>query len=246
MMVSDANKMLSAISLGVFWREAPSTSAIIRSTNDSPGAAVICTTMRSESTVVPPVTAQRSPPDSRTTGADSPVMADSSTVAMPSTTSPSPGIICPASTTTRSPGRSALPGTSSSFSLPPPSPTSLRATVSRLTSRRLAACALPRPSATASARFANTTVNHSHAVMAHANIDGCSTASTVVATDPTVTTNITGLRAMCRGSSLRTASGSALINWAGSKTPVVTTAFLLLDTRGLPRRSVPAPAPGRR
>ena len=35
--------------------------------------------MRSESTRVPPVTALRSPPDSRTTGADSPVIADSST-----------------------------------------------------------------------------------------------------------------------------------------------------------------------
>ena len=37
--------------------------------------------MRSESTVVPPVTALRSPADSRITGADSPVIADSSTVA---------------------------------------------------------------------------------------------------------------------------------------------------------------------
>ena len=35
-----------------------------------------CTTIRSESTRVPPVTADRSPPDSRMTGADSPVMAD--------------------------------------------------------------------------------------------------------------------------------------------------------------------------
>ena len=41
---------------------------------------------------VPPVTALRSPPDSRMTGADSPVIADSSTEATPSTTSPSPGI----------------------------------------------------------------------------------------------------------------------------------------------------------
>ncbi len=32
---------------------------------------------------MPPVTALRSPPDSRTTGADSPVIADSSTEAMP-------------------------------------------------------------------------------------------------------------------------------------------------------------------
>ena len=33
---------------------------------------------------MPPVTAERSPPDSRMTGADSPVIADSSTEAMPS------------------------------------------------------------------------------------------------------------------------------------------------------------------
>ncbi|SKY82035.1 Uncharacterised protein [Mycobacteroides abscessus subsp. abscessus] len=103
--------MSSAISLGVFLRDAPSTSAIIRSTKLSPGAAVILTTIRSLRTTVPPVTAQRSPPDSRTTGADSPVMADSSTVAMPSTTSPSPAITSPASTTMRSPTRSAVPET---------------------------------------------------------------------------------------------------------------------------------------
>ena len=41
---------------------------------------------------MPPVTALRSPPDSRITGADSPVIADSSTEAMPSITVPSPGI----------------------------------------------------------------------------------------------------------------------------------------------------------
>ena len=69
--------MFSAISFGVFWRLAPSTSAMIRSTNVSPGFEVMLTTMRSESTRVPPVTALRSPPDSRMTGADSPVMADS-------------------------------------------------------------------------------------------------------------------------------------------------------------------------
>ena len=88
-----ASRMLSAISFGVFCREAPSTSAIIRSMKLSPGLAVICTTIRSESTVVPPVTELRSPPDSRITGADSPVIADSSTLATPSTTSPSPGIV---------------------------------------------------------------------------------------------------------------------------------------------------------
>ena len=104
-MVSEASRMFSAISFGVFCRAAPSTRAIIRSMNVSPGLEVIFTTIRSDSTFVPPVTADRSPPDSRMTGADSPVIADSSTEATPSTTSPSPGMICPASTTTWSPRR---------------------------------------------------------------------------------------------------------------------------------------------
>ena len=100
MMVSAASRMFSAISFGVFCRLAPSTRAIIRSMNVSPGLEVIFTTIRSDSTVVPPVTADRSPPDSRMTGADSPVIADSSTDATPSITSPSPGMCSPASTTT--------------------------------------------------------------------------------------------------------------------------------------------------
>ena len=155
--------MFSAISFGVFCRCAPSTSAIIRSMNVSPGLEVICTTIRSDSTLVPPVTADRSPPDSRMTGADSPVIADSSTEATPSTTSPSPGMISPASTTTWSPRVSWVPGTSSSRvpAWPGCQPISRRATVSRLVRRSVSAWALPRPSATASARLAKTTVSHS-------------------------------------------------------------------------------------
>ena len=68
--------MFSAISFGVFCRSAPSTSAIMRSRKVEPGAAVMRTVIQSERTRVPPVTAERSPPDSRITGADSPVMAD--------------------------------------------------------------------------------------------------------------------------------------------------------------------------
>ena len=74
----------------------------MRSRKVSPGRAVMRTTIWSDSTRVPPVTAERSPPDSRMTGADSPVMADSSTEAMPSMISPSDGIISPADTTTTS------------------------------------------------------------------------------------------------------------------------------------------------
>ena len=83
-MVSAASRMLSAISFGVFCRRAPSTIAIMRSRKVSPGSAVMRTMIQSESTRVPPVTALRSPPLSRMTGALSPVMALSSTEAMPS------------------------------------------------------------------------------------------------------------------------------------------------------------------
>ena len=50
----------------------------------------------SESTFVPPVTLLLSPPASLMTGADSPVMADSSMLAIPSIISPSVGMISPA------------------------------------------------------------------------------------------------------------------------------------------------------
>ena len=106
MMVRPASRMFSAISFGVFCRSAPSTSAIMRSRKVEPCAAVMRTLIQSDSTRVPPVTAERSPPLSRMTGADSPVIADSSTEAMPSTTSPSLGIRSPASTSTMSPGLS--------------------------------------------------------------------------------------------------------------------------------------------
>ena len=84
MNVSAASRIVSAISFGVFCRRAPSTSAIMRSRKPWPFSIVTRMTMRSLRTRVPPVTALRSPPLSRMTGADSPVMADSSTLAMPS------------------------------------------------------------------------------------------------------------------------------------------------------------------
>ncbi|MNG26549.1 hypothetical protein D3C84_1115550 [compost metagenome] len=72
---------------------------------------MIFTSSQSETMRVLPVTAERSPPDSRITGADSPVMAASLTAAMPSMTSPSPGISSPASTRTISPLRKLLAAT---------------------------------------------------------------------------------------------------------------------------------------
>ena len=171
--VSATSRMVSAISLGVFCRLAPSTSAIMRSTKVSPGLAVTRTTIQSDSTVVPPVTAEKSPPDSRITGADSPVMALSLTEATPSMTSPSAGIMSPASTSTTSPRRRSVPGTDSQ-SAPKRGSRSFLAITPCLAPRSAAACALLRPSASASAKLANSTVNHSHSVVAPMNQAGAS------------------------------------------------------------------------
>src|SRR5580658_1111144 len=223
MMVSEASRMFSAISYAVFCLKKKTTRAIIRSMKVSPGLEVIFTTIRSDSTVVPPVTADLSPPDSRMTGADSPVMADSSTDATPSTTSPSPGMTWPASTTTKSPSVSAVPGTDSSRSesgeAPGFHPTSRRAIVSRLARRSVSAWALPRPSATASARLANNTVSHSQTTMVQLNADGERMAVYRVSTAPTSTTNMTGFLIWTRGSSFLNASGVDFRRIFGSSRP---------------------------
>ena len=216
--VSPASRMLSAISFGVLRRSAPSTSSIIRSRKECPGSCVISTTIRSESTRVPPVTALRSPPDSRITGADSPVIADSSTDAMPWITVPSPGISSPASTTTTSP----LASSDACLTVP----SSRRATVSFRIERSVSAWARPRPSANASAMFANTTVSHSQNEITNVYQAGSLPPSalppntwinqvTVVMTAPISTTNITGLRIWTRGSSLMTLSISARLMMSG-------------------------------
>ena len=107
MNVRPASRIARAISFGVRWRFAPSTSAIIRSRNVSPGSVVTRMTSRSLTSVVPPVTELRmSVPGSLSTGADSPVIAASLTKPTPSMTSPSPGIVSPSSTTMTSPLRS--------------------------------------------------------------------------------------------------------------------------------------------
>ena len=111
-MVRPASRMVSAISFGVFCRSAPSTRAIMRSRKVCPGWAVMRTLIQSEITRVPPVTAERSPPLSRMTGADSPVIAASLTEATPSITSPSAGMRSPVSTRTMSPFLSWVAGTS--------------------------------------------------------------------------------------------------------------------------------------
>ena len=142
---------------------------------------------------MPPVTALRSPPDSRMTGALSPVMTDSSTVAMPSITSPSPGMMSPDSQITTSPERRFEAGTCSV-----PAPATRLAMASVLVLRSESAWALPRASAIASAKFANSTVNHSHRAICSvkpippAPVKMSRTRKIVVSAAPTSTTNITG------------------------------------------------------
>src|SRR5580704_8958449 len=215
MMVRPASRILSAISFGVFCRSAPSTSRIMRSMKVDPCAAVMRTRIQSDNTCVPPVTAERSPPLSRITGADSPVMAASLTEAMPSITSPSLGIKSPVSTRTTSPGFNCVAGTGRQF-LPPAS--SRLAVVSVFVLRRLAAWALPRPSATASAKFANTTVNQSQTLIWNENakfappVNRSRRKRMVVRTVTISTTNITGLPTMWRGWSFLKASPIAGIS----------------------------------
>ncbi len=163
--VRATSRMVSAISFGVFRRCAPSTMAIILSRKVSPGLTLQRITSQSERMRVPPVTEAKSPPDSRITGADSPVMALSSTDAPPSMASPSQGMISPASTSTTSPRRRSAAGIRS-VGAPYCGARSLRAKAVLLTPFRLLAWALLRPSASASATLANSTVNHSQRLIA--------------------------------------------------------------------------------
>ena len=90
----------------------------------------------------------------------------------------------------------------------------------------MAACAFPRPSAIASAKLANSTVNHSHSETMPAKTFSLAVdeprsrkKKKVVRTEPTSTTNITGFLIRVTGFSLTKLS---LIAWrvmAGSKRP---------------------------
>ena len=91
--------------------------------------------------------------------------------------------------------------------------------VAVLVLRSDSACALPRPSATASARLAKTTVSHSHTTVSQPNQDGSAIARIVLQTAPISTMNMTGLRHSVRGLSLRSASGSDFHSIFGSSRP---------------------------
>ncbi len=82
--------------------------------------------------------------------------------------------------------------------------------VSERALRSVSACALPRPSAMASAKLANSTVNHSHSVICRLNLKSAPPRNsiTVVMTLPISTTNMTGLPIILRGFSLSSASSS--------------------------------------
>ena len=73
------------------------------------------------------------------------------------------------------------------------------------------------PSATASARFAKSTVAQRQTVTDHANTDGFTIASAVVYTEAIHTTKTTGWRICVRGSSFATARGSAERSSASEK-----------------------------
>jgi len=125
-------------------------------------------TMRSESTLVPPVTDERSPPASRITGADSPVMGrlvhrryafDHLAIAGDELTSLHHHTI-PGAQVSRGHGVLAAALTQAS------------AGVCVRILRSESACALPRPSATASAKLANTTVIHNQTLIQAVNHSG--------------------------------------------------------------------------
>ncbi len=139
--------------------------------------------------------------------------------------------------------------------------TSLRAVVSWRIRRSVSAWALPRPSATASAKLAKSTVNQSQRVTETVNQSGAAPAGwrrrsrsqrRVVSTLPTSTTNMTGFFATSRGASFLRLSSAAARRMAGSKSEsclglegaMARTPFR--GGRGSARRSGRATAPGRR
>ena len=116
-----------------------------------------------------------------------------------------------------------MPGTASSRSADAAIPgcqlVSRRAIVSRLARRSVSAWALPRPSATASARLANTTVSHSQTTMVQLNAEDERMAVYMHSKAPTSTTNMTGFLIWTRGSSFLNASGVDFQRIFGSSRP---------------------------
>ena len=101
-------------------------------------------------------------------------------------------------------------------------PVSSFACVSVRVRRSESACALPRPSATASAKFANSTVTHSHTTIWNVKprfsppVARSRRKITVVRAATTSTTNMTGFLIRTRGSSLAKAEPIAGMTIFGS------------------------------
>ena len=198
MMVKPASRMFSAISFGVFCRSAPSTSLIMRSRKVEPGAAVMRTTIQSESTV-------RAAGHRRTVAAgfandrrglagdrrlvDRGDAFDHLAVARDDVARLDQHDV--ADLQARS------PGTTCRF-LRSRAGQQLGLRLGARALRSASACALPRPSATASAKFANSTVNHSHMTIWNSKpswpppVTRSRIRMTVVSAVTTSSTNITG------------------------------------------------------
>ena len=164
--VRPASRMLSAISFGVLRRSAPSTSAIMRSRNDLPGSCVTSITSRSESSL-------RAAGDGRAVAAgladhrrrlagdrrlvDRADALDDLAVGGDH--------LAGARRRRRRRAAAPAPGTSSSV----PSAARRCAIVVVRVARSAFACALPRPSAIASAKFAKSTVSQSQSAITPTN-----------------------------------------------------------------------------
>ena len=193
MIVRVASRMVSAISLGVFCRDAPSTRAIIRSMKVSPGLAVICTTIRSRqhrraagdrAAVAAGLADHRRGLAGDRRLVDRGDALDDVAVAGDDLTGLDDDPVAEAQRRCRGP----LLGV-------PSVAQPARHGVACASGAGSSAWALPRPSATASARLAKTTVTHSQTVIEPSRTrSGATTDRTVVRTEPTQTTNMTGLR----------------------------------------------------
>ncbi|MPM99810.1 hypothetical protein SDC9_147004 [bioreactor metagenome] len=197
----------------------------MRSRKVCPGSFVILTIISLEITVVPPVTALLSPPDSRTTGADSPVIAASLTSAAPFTTSPSPGITSFAFTRTRSFFRRSDEDISVKAASKESVASFLAGTLV-FDCLRDAALAFPRPSDRDSAKFENITVSHSQKDTKPVKKEDSGVAEKipmakliVVRIPPISTSSITGFPFCLRRSSFITELMSASRMSFGSKAP---------------------------
>ena len=194
----------------------------MRSRKLRPGSAVTRSTSQSDTMRVPPVTELKSPPDSRITGALSPVIALSSTDATPRTTSASAGMMSPAMTSRIWPCFRLADGTIVAPSCALSGAGSTRTIVSDLVARRLSARARPRPSASASAKLAISTAAHSqNAIWTATPPPDTPRArsrrpSTLTISAATAVAKMTGFLSSRRGASLASACRAA----AGASAPI--------------------------